>query len=536
LPALEALLVVLIGPPAAAALSPQVVAFAPFGVFHDLRWLLVYHSSWIGFVALALALVGARAVLDAALVRAAWPIDVDVPVWRHQLRQSLAFTGAQAVLMVPFAALTVSMAVTSLSWLFFVAVPVVLMLGALLHHGVVTRSWWRDPPTRASTRSFLWTFVALTVSGGAIAAAPTWLRPVLAGVIGASAVTYYRVRIVHHLARRPPVAPRRRPFALVGIAGIVAIVVVGTVAGFSIAIAVEAGRTDLPRADADASGPPVLIVKGFNSRWDGVTRQWLDGDYRIERFSYRGLGRDGEPRAYARVDTHRSVRALARELGRQVRALEQDAGEPVSIVAESQGALIAQAYVAGTPDAPVRALVLLSPLVEPGRVHYPHPGDEGWGVATGAVLDGISSALAWISPVDVSTGTPLFRSIVGQEPALRRLLACPPPSMPSFAVLPLDSGVAAPAPFDIGYRHAFVPAFHGGLLGDGTTQRMIRAVVDGRRADGSYFWGFTAGAVSYGAAAWQAPSLVTSLETRWNADLNDRGCNAVRTNLERWLA
>jgi hypothetical protein len=276
-------------------------------------------------------------------------------------------------------------------------------------------------------------------------------------------------------------------------------------------------------------------VKGFNSRWDGVTREWIEGDFRIQRFSYRGLDRDGQPRAYARDDTYRSVRSLARAMGRQVRALQQETGERVNIVAESEGALVAQAYVAGTPGAPVRALVLLSPLVEPGRVHYPRPGDEGWGVATGAVLDGISGALAWVSPVDVSTGTPLFRSIVDEEPALRRLLACPPPSMPSFAVLPLDSGLSAPAPLDIGYRHAFVPAFHGGLLGDGATQRMIRAVLAGRRAGGSDVWALAAGAVSYGAAAWQAPSLVTSLEPGWNPDLDDKGCNAVRTSLRGWL-
>jgi hypothetical protein len=302
-----------------------------------------------------------------------------------------------------------------------------------------------------------------------------------------------------------------------------------------VAIAVESGRAELPRAREDAPGSAVLVVKGFNSRWDGVARRWVQGSFRVERFSYRGLDADGQPRAYARSDTYQSVRTLARAMRRQVAALSEETGRQVSIVAESQGALIAQAYLAGTPHAPVRALVLLSPLVEPGRVHYPRQGDEGWGVAAGAVLDGISTGLAWVGPVDVSTNTPLFRSIVDVEPALRRLLSCPPPEVRAFAVLPLDSGVAAPAPLDVGYRHAFVPAFHGGLLGDATTQRMIRAVLDGRRAEGSDVWTLAAGVVSYGASAWQAPSLVTSLEPDWDDHLDDRGCRAVRAALRRWL-
>ena len=47
---------------------------------------------------------------------------------------------------------------------------------------------------------------------------------------------------------------------------------------------------------------------------------------------------------------------------------------------------MAQVYLAATPRAPVDAVVLLSPLAEPGRVFYPPRGDEGWGVATGTMI------------------------------------------------------------------------------------------------------------------------------------------------------
>ena len=77
LAALEAALVVTLGPTTAAPLAPQIAAPAPFGVFHDLRWLLVYHPSWLVFVVGAGALVGMRAALDTALVRAAWPSGQD---------------------------------------------------------------------------------------------------------------------------------------------------------------------------------------------------------------------------------------------------------------------------------------------------------------------------------------------------------------------------------------------------------------------------------------------------------------------------
>ncbi len=511
------------------------MAPAPFGVFHDLRWLLVYHSSWVGFAVELWLVLGVRTLLDTVLTRAAWPAGVAVPPWREHVRTVLSFTTVQAVVLLPFAVLVFAMAVTSLSWLFFVSVPVLMMVGMLVHHGALERMWWRNPPNRRSVRTVWETFAVLTVGGAVIAVVPSWLRPPLAGLVGLS-VAWCRVRMLRALADRSVTRPPRRvPFALVGLAGVVALVVMGTAVGFGVAVAVESGRTPPVRVLADATGPPVLVVKGFNSEWDGITRQWVEGQYRTRRFSYRGLGTDGEPLPYERDATHRSVRALVHEMRRQVGALRRETGEAVSIVAESEGALVAQAYVSGTPNAPVRALVLLSPLVEPGRVHYPRQGDEGWGVVAGNALDAIATGLSWVGPVDVSSDTPLFRSIVDEEPALRLLLRCPPPGVRSFAVLPLDSGVSAPARVDIGFRHAYVPAIHGGLLGDHETQENIDRVLHGRRAESSGPWSFVAGVVNVGAAAWQAPSLVTSLEPSWHEDLGDDRCAAVRAELRSWL-
>ncbi len=535
LAALEALLVVMIGPPAAAALAPQLVAPAPFGVFHDLRWLLVYHSSWFGFAVELWLVLGIRTFLDALLTRAAWPHDIERPPWREHVRASLKFATVQAIVLLPFAVLVFAMAVTALSWLFFVAVPALIMIGLLVHHGTVEPNWWRDPPSRKSARLVVELFGVLTVGGGLIALSPAWVRPLVAGGAGL-AVAWCRVRIVRSLAGRVATRTRRRtPFALVGVAGVLVLVVVGTGLGFAVAVAVESGRTPRPEVRPGASGPPVLVVKGFNSQWGGTTREWVEGGFQLRRFSYRGLDAEGNPRAYSRHDTHRSVRALAQAMRHQVTELRRATGEDVRIVAESEGALIAQAYVSGTPNAPVRALVLLSPLVEPGRVHYPEALRDGWGVVAGTFLDALATGLSWVGPVDVSADTPLFRSIVDEEPALRRLLHCPPPGVRAFAVLPLDSGVGTPAPMDIGYRYAVRLAFHGGLLGDAATQRLIGRVLRGQRAEGSSVWSFAADAVNFGAAAWQAPSLAASLEPAWDEQLQDAGCATVRAALRSWL-
>ena len=64
---------------------------------------------------------------------------------------------------------------------------------------------------------------------------------------------------------------------------------------------------------------PVLVVKGFNSRWDGVTYRWVRGDHRIRRFSYRGLDARRPSAAPTSVTTRTGASpTLAREMRRQV--------------------------------------------------------------------------------------------------------------------------------------------------------------------------------------------------------------------------
>jgi len=544
--AIEAILVVSLVPRGGAALAPHVVAPAPYGVYHDLRWLLVYHPGWVVLALGAIALVAFRSSLDLVLVRLAWPRTTPPPGWRTEIARLARFTAVQLVLLVLFVVLMFATAVTSLSWLFFVATPVLVMVAVIVHHGEVRAGWWLDAPTRVSVVATLIAFVVLSAAGAVISALPDVVVPVVAAVAGAG-VAWCRLVAVHALVDTRAVATEpgaaaerarpRRPFAVVGLAAVVVIVVVGTAIGFSVAIAVDSTRTPPPRVLGSPTGSPVLVVKGFNSRWDGVTYRWVRGDHVVRRFSYRGLDDDGRPRPYSRVDTHRSLEALARQMDRQVQALQEETGERVSIVAESEGALVAQVYLAARPRAPVDALVLLSPLGQPGRVYYPPEGEDGWGVGSGLLMRAMAGIVGALGPVDVSADAPLFRSMVELGPTVGVLLACPPPGVRSYAVMPIDVGVAAPAPIDIAFDYQTIPSFHGGLLGDDTTARAIEELLAGEEPDeGSSFWAAVGDTVNALATPWQAPGLAPDLESAWSHQVHtdaptERDCDRIRATL-----
>ncbi|MBV8235083.1 MAG: hypothetical protein JO075_05205, partial [Acidimicrobiia bacterium] len=57
LPVLETAILWAVGMESALGIAPQVSAPAPFDVFHDLRWLLVYHRSWVGLLLEGVAFV-----------------------------------------------------------------------------------------------------------------------------------------------------------------------------------------------------------------------------------------------------------------------------------------------------------------------------------------------------------------------------------------------------------------------------------------------------------------------------------------------
>ena len=436
--------------------------------------------------------------------------------WALTIRRSVLFTLIAGVLLAPWVALMFALAVVSLSWLFFVAVPVVLMLALLVHGGAVTGSWWRRTLSARSLGWVLVAFVALSVFGSIMTTCPVWARVPVAALAGV-ANAWLWLHVVDAVLRRRRV-PRAFPVAPVGIAGVLVLVVGGTTAGFALAktpvlhfVSPAEAATQWNPSATPAAGTPLVVVTGFNTKWDGRADQYVRVDLPQWRFSYRGTS-GGAPLPYTAADTHRALPDLVRSLRDQVSTYHRATGRRLTLVAESEGALLAKAYLAASPGAPVENLVILSPLVAPGRVYYPSAGDEGWGAAGAVAMEGFAWALGGVSPVDVTPDTPFLRSIVDDAPAFRGLMACSLPHVRQLAVLPLDTAVSAPAPNPLGIPYTVVPAFHGGMLDDDTTASVVALMVAGKHVPVDDGWSLAEDVLQAGTSAWQVPQLTTGVE------------------------
>lgn len=516
-------------------IATQVSAPPPFGVFHDLRWILVYHESWLGFALELLALVVFRGAMTTVCLRCAWPSDIAPEPLAVSIRRSLVFTVVAGLLLAPWAALLFALAVVSLAWLFYVAVPVVLLLAVLVHGGAVTGAWWYRTLSLRSIAWVLLAFAALTTFGSLLTVCPAWARVPLAAVAGVVNAWLW-LRVVDAVLHRRR-TPRAVPVALFGIAAVMVVVVGGTVTGFAIA-------SDPPRRVVSAISPspqwtpptssgdasPLLVVSGFNTEWSGRASQFVHAPLPQWRFSYRGTA-DGRPLPYTADDTHRELRLLVRELRAQVARYHRITGRPLTIVAESEGGLLAAAYLAATPRAPVRNLVIVSPIVQPGRVYYPSVGAEGWGAAGAAALEGFAWALDGLSPVHVTPDAPFLRSIVDDAPMLRGLMSCRLPGVRQVALVPLDTALSAPVPQALAIPYTVVPAFHGGMLDDARTAAVVMKVVAGKRVVRDDGWSFAEDVISAGASAWQVPQLTPTVNATWSRDPDPGDCRAIRSHL-----
>src|SRR6266516_602729 len=343
LPMIEVGLLWGVGLTSALGIAPSVTAPVPFAIFHDLRWLMVYHNSWAGFAVEAVAMLAFRGALTALLVRLAWPRGVARPSPAVLLRNATVFTLVSAVLLVPWVGLLFGLAVMPVSWLFFAAVPPVLAVGLLIHHGVV-RSGWQAPAARTTGWVAL-TFVVLTLSGAALSASPAGLRLPVAAAAGLfNAWAWNGIVNVLSLAPRVP----RRTVPLVPIALVLLLAGVAAGAGLGFRASVSKGGSSLARATYAVGGRPVLLVSGLGTHWDGVQRNWLPGRLDERRFSYRGQDRTGRPLPYSDTDTHHPLPELVRVMRAQVETFHRQSGHEVAIVAESEGALVAKTSPART--------------------------------------------------------------------------------------------------------------------------------------------------------------------------------------------
>lgn len=513
---LEAAVLAIAGFGSSAGFAPQVTAPAPLGVFHDLRWLVVYHDSWQSFGAELVGVLVFRSLLDALIVREAWPEGVPRPPFATTLRRTLVFTAIAVVLLAPWVTLLFGLAVVSLSWLFFVAVPPALAVALLIHHGAVTPRWWREGPPARALGWVVLSFVVLTSSAASASVSPAALRAPIAAATGLFNAWAW-IGVVHSVVALERTRTRRRfaPVAPAGLALILAVVVGGAAAGFSVATA--GSHHQVVDTVRPSRGPPVLIAAGFGTHWNGHDGAWLRGGFDEERFSYRGLGPGGAPLPYTSAETHRSLPQLDAMFAHQVQVLHRRTGQRVSVVAISEGSLVAKTYLAGSPGAPVDNLVMVSPLLRPARVYYPPSGEAGWGMVGGLGLQLLTSALQGMSPINVTPSTPLFRSIVARAPELRGLVSCSLAHVHQVAVLPLADAVAAPGAGQLAIPSVVIASFHDGTLGNPAADRIIESVLRGGKLPTNATLSAADQVLRGASSAWQVPELALSLNPAWSA-------------------
>ena len=510
--------------PGARSLAAQVTAPPPLAVFHDLRWLFGYNRSWLQFAAGALILLAGRAALNTVLVGLAWPRGLRAPRPAVTFAASVAFTLVAAVLLIPITTLVFGVAVLPFSWPLLAAVPVLLAIALPLSHGGVSPAWWRRlPPLRAAgwvVGCFI-EYSALAVAVTRLPAAGIVTVAGLAGVLNArawygltAAVALPRER--HHpVLAWIPVAPLAAlsVFALaIGTTRVVFEITAVTpartgLAAVSAGIAAAATRatgaadTVLPRARQQA----VLVVGGFGSTCCHTFRSLrATPGMIIEQFSYRGLNAAGRPIPQGLTASDLPIQKLGDLIAAQVQRLHEQTGRPVDLVAESEGTLGLYAMFARHPRVPVGSVVLLSPIVAPGQASFPAPGRQGPGVASGYALTMLDRLVGEMSPFGAGGAERLIDSVssVGAEYAAAD--AARVMGERWLAVIPLADALTLPA-CTLPPNVVFVPAFHGGLLGDPAVLTTVRSFLGGRDVSGTPTLRTAAQILSAAAGAWRMP-------------------------------
>src|SRR5713101_2308958 len=367
--------------PSAEPLASQGLAVPPLGFFHDLRWLFVYHESWVGFWFGLGALLLLRAAATTVLVRLAWPDDRRVPSARVTFVSSLAFTALAALLLSPSASLLVGIAVVPFSWPYLAAVPAMLLIALLLSDGGLVSTWWRAmPPLRAlawMAASFLVLSAAalVTTSLPRIAGLPV---AGLTGLFDACALFGLTSTMAATSATRRP-SRIRWPLPVKPVTAAAVLLAIVAVARLSFTLAATPPVIGRAAASGTSGLRPVLVVGGFGSSCCLQARglQRRSPDLLVQQFSYRGLDQAGQPLPHGSGAGAVALPVLGDRIEAQVAQLYQRTGQAVSIVAESEGTLATYAYLARHPGGPLAAIVLLSPIVDPGQATYPAAGHEG---------------------------------------------------------------------------------------------------------------------------------------------------------------
>lgn len=498
----------------AIGLAPQITAPAPFGMFHDLRWVQTYHDSWWSFALESVAAIVVRSLLTATLVRLAWPADVPPRSWTSILRMNLGFSTLVYVVLSPWAAVAAAASDVSLYWFLAGEVVPLLFLSLVLQRGGIIADWWRGMPSLREAALAVVVFAALTIAALLVYSVPGWWSVPLAGVAGVGNAGLWRA-LVRVAVRSRPVLRRvpAGPLAVLISAG--ALLGMGQFSTVGGAIA----RTPPPRIGRlDNHRQQLVYVAGYGSALSQATiDRTASGEQPVLRYSYRGVDGHGNPLPYQPVDTHQSLATSARLLADQVDIAHRRTGRPVVLVAQSEGTLVVRTYLAELPHRDVSDVVLLSPLIQPGRVYFPPPdAGSGWGIATGWLLREMFAVVRATSGSHESPDEPFVRSVLWHAPLYRTRMLCPVPGVRVIAFVPFTEALVTPPDNVIGVPVVELPGLHAGLLGEPDVQRRISAFLNGHPAGSQPGLGYTV--LQRAAGAWQAPALPLGLNPVWHAD------------------
>ncbi|MEV0805373.1 hypothetical protein [Micromonospora sp. NPDC050200] len=512
-PAVEGAILAGLGFRAAEGLAPQVSAVWPYDTYHDLRWLLVYHDSWLAFGVGLVVVVVFRALFTTGLVALAWPRHVPRPSVRWLARRNLVLTAVLSVVISPWAALSMAASVVALSWLLFASLLPMFLLAPFLQRAAVLGDWWRGLPSIELVGWSLLNFVVLTIGGALVWTVSVWWTAPVAALAGLVNGLLWQRTVAAALLPRRPVRWARVPVAPLAV-----------LLAFAVPLLVQPlldllpgtsprGRTLVLERPLPAEvRHSVIYLDGHGSAYGGEPT----ADPNVQQFSYRGLAPDGRPLPYSARDTYRSIGSSVSLLETQVDAVHRRTGRPVALIGQSEGAMVARTYLAVRPHPSVDTLAMFSPLINAGRSYYPPPGaSSGWGVAAGwelRVLFGL---------VDVFAGSgsgpdePFIRSLMDNSPFYRNDLMCPVPGVRIVAFMPTTTATEAPPGEYSGIPVFQMPAVHGGLLTEPLVQARLVNFLAGEPVSRP-LRGYAL--LQETAAAWQAPPLPLSVNPAWRGD------------------
>jgi hypothetical protein len=524
----EAFLLIVVAP-AARALAPQVSALPPLAIFHDLRWLYSTERSWLWFALLLAGLLIARAALNTALVRLAWPAYLTPPPLAA-MRGAIVVTTLACLLISPMVSLTFGVAILPFSWPFLALLPAMLLIALPLSHAGLAGTWWRTLPPASAAWWLLAEFAVLTAAAALSTALPPPDAVPIAGLAGlVNARAWYGLTAAIARAPLAPAGPavedpaalalpdvHRVPAGPMALAAVIAVVIALTRLVFFFGGPAATANPQAPvawatgtqgpahagDAAADAGDHPVLEIAGFGSWCCGQDRelaQALPGTL-VQQFSYLGTNRRGQPRPYGAEASNLPLPELGNRIAVQLWRLHVETGKPVDIVAESEGTLGLDAMLAQHPDAPVGAVVLLSPIVAPGQYGYKETGSS---LVTRDELQALIWFVGGLSPFG-SSGAQTLISSVNSVGARFASAAAEHAPVRMLEVIPLADAVTLPA-CPLPRNVVVIPAFHGELLGDPVALRVVRRFLTDRSVTGVPSLRTTAEIMAAAATAWRMP-------------------------------